>query len=480
MRALALLLLMTSPALALTEAQLANRVRNERRQYDNSVNALENRQEKLAKANEKLNGYKESKDEGDAKGRFGGEPCKIDSCIAKQQTAVAKQERLAAAALEEAKKQAQQYVDQENAYAAATGHFLDPGSMDGANAFLLGAPTPTLTSDPGIQTPSTPDKPCLDPRGIPCIGDGTTDFESPTGKVDTAAPVKDQGYESSVAGGVPGTKVGDIATGHEGEDLSKFAASGAQGYGYGGGGGGFTGGERVALNGSASADMAAIRADIARGSSKEAADAIAAMLKKDPRSFQAHLLDAEAKNSAGDWAAAEFAAREAIAMNPDDPRGYKELAVSLLHQGKDAEALEAAERAAQLDPEDADAQMLMAFAFEGMGNKAGMMRAVERAAELDPGRFSSYLDLARKGKRLFDRSRSAKGWHGIPIPAPGSDLALSVPAGAGSGPTLTTDSRKKVMVIGGALVVLAALMVGAVAWKKKEEQKTFKLRGPDA
>ncbi|TBR21855.1 tetratricopeptide repeat protein, partial [bacterium] len=420
MRVLALLFLSASPALALTDAQLAAKVRAERRQYDNSVNALENRQDKLDKANQKLNDLREAKDEGAAKGKVGGQPCKIDSCIGKQQKAVQKQEALAAKALAAAKKQAEEYVAQEQAYANQTGHYLDPTTMDGAKTFLSGPAGPTPTTDPGLETPTTTGKGCVDSRGIPCIGDGTTDFESPTGTVDPAAPVVDQGYESGVPpGGAPGTKVGDIATGHEGEDLSKFAAAGAQSYGHGGGGGGFTGAERVALGGSASADLAALRADIARGASKEAQDAISAMLKKNPRSFQAHLLDAEAKNSAGDWQGAEFAAREAIALNPTDPRGYKELAVSLLHQGKDAEALEAAQRAAQLDPDDADAQMLMAFAFEGMGRKDEMMRAVERAAELDPGRFSSYLDLARKGKRLFDRRRTMKGWHGIPVPAPG-------------------------------------------------------------
>lgn len=483
MRALALLLSLAAPALAISPAQQAAKVRTERRQYDNALNALEARQEKVAAANEKLNGYKDSKEGGDEKGKFGGQPCKIDSCIAKQQKAVARQEKLAAAALENAKKQAQQYIDQENAYAAMTGHFLNPGGMDEAQSFLAGAPTlPTgggETEGPGLQTP---DKPCLDSRGIPCIGDGTTDFESPTGAVDPAKPVVDEASGAGPGGkGPPGTNVGDIATGHEGQDLSQYAARGAQTVGYGGGGspaGAFTGGERVALaGGSYSMDPAALKAEIARGAAGNARGVIDAMLKANPKSYQANFLDAQARNASGDWEGAEAAARRAIALDPNNPDAYRELAVALLHQGKDAEALEAAERAAELDPEDADARMLMAFAFEGLGRKEEMLRAVERAAELDPGRFSSYLKLARMGKRLFDRRRSAKGWHGIPVPAPGSDPAMAPAAAPAAASGLTADSRRRVMVLGGALVLLAVLMAAAAAYKKREDAKTFKLRG---
>lgn len=477
MRAFLIIAALASPALALTEAQLANKVRNERRQYDNAQNALDTRKEKLAAANDKLNGMREAKEDGAEKGKFGGQACKIDNCIAKQQKAVEKQERLAAQALAEAKKQAQQYIDAENAYAAKSGHFLSPASLGEATDFLKGAPTVTTTGGTEDGVPQTPaDKPCVDSRGIPCIGDGTTDFESPTGTVDKAGPVVDPADAANLPDRVPGTGIGDLATGHEGEDLARFASNRAgAGVGYGGGAPTFRGDERVALQGSHSADLAAVRADIARGAKESAQAAIAEMLRKNPRDYQARFLDAVAKNAAGDWEGAEAAARQAIALDPDDPRGYKELAVALLHQGKDAQALEAAERAAELDPEDADARMLMAFAFEGLGRREDMLRAVERAAALDPGRFSSYLDLARKGKRLFDRRRSMKGWHGIPVPAPGSDPAMAAPAAAG-GPALTPDSRKRVVFLGGALVLLAAVLLGGAAWQRRREAGAIKVR----
>ncbi|TPW18906.1 MAG: hypothetical protein FD126_3217, partial [Elusimicrobia bacterium] len=82
----------------------------------------------------------------------------------------------------------------------------------------------------------------------------------------------------------------------------------------------------------------------------------------------------------------------------------------------------------------------------------------------------------RMGKRLFDRRRAVKGWHGIPVPAPGSDPALAQP-GAGGAPALTADSRSRVLLLGGMLLIVAVLTAVGAAWKKRQDQQAFKLRG---
>lgn len=485
---LALLALAALPAAAeLTSAQLANKVRAERRQWDNSADAARNAADKSTQARDRKREIGDNAQKGATHDKVGGERCKIDNCLARQERVVKRKEAAEAKAIAKAKAQAEEYLAAEEAYKAKTGNYLNPSTADEAKTYLEG--TSAISGDPPTSTggeggPSGPG--CVDQRGIPCIGDGTTDFESPTGTVDPAAPVVDEDYAPANpgggggGGGPPGTNIGDIATGHEGQDLSKYAARGAQTMGVEGGpgvrGSGFSGGERVALAGGAySVDLAALRAEIARGAAGNARGTIDEMLRRMPRDPRAHLFDAQARNAAGDWEGAETAARRALALDPRNAAAYKELAVALLHQGKDAEALEAAENAAALDPEDADAQMLMAFAFEGLGRKDEMMKAVERAAELDPGRFSSYLKLARMGKRLFDRRRAVKGWHGIPVPAPGSDPAMAAPAAAG--PTLTEGSRSRVLFLGGALLVVAVLTLLGAVWKKRQDQQAFKLRG---
>ncbi|TPW19850.1 MAG: hypothetical protein FD126_2276, partial [Elusimicrobia bacterium] len=223
---------------------------------------------------------------------------------------VKRKEAAEAAAAKKARTQAEEYLAAEEAYRARTGNYLNPSTADDAKTYLEG--TSAISGDPPSTTDGGPTTPgCVDSRGIPCIGDGTTDFESPTGAVDPVKPVVDEDYapanpgSGGGGGGPPGTNIGDIATGHEGQDLSNYAARGAQTMGLSGGSGvkgsGFSGGERVALGGGAySVDMAALRSEIARGEAGNARGTINDMLRRGPRNPQAHLLDAQARNASGD------------------------------------------------------------------------------------------------------------------------------------------------------------------------------------
>ena len=469
MRAAALLLALALPASALTDSQLKAQVQKERRQYDNAMKDFNGKKQSWNDSQEKLEGLKDGYENGQKRGSVGGQSCKIMNCINKQQKVVEKKEAAAAAAMEKARRQAQEYLDKEAAYKAQTGRNLDPSSMADAGDFLT--ETSKVKENLPTYTDATGQKPtgCVDSRGIPCLGEGT---DNPDVAVDPGIVNKpkavDANPEQNQGGGlgdrIPGTGLGDLGTGGEAGQLAAYAAEGAKPF----------------LDGSYSVKgaarhpefmparldgrpmggedpLASARVDLQRGALVDAAAAVQAALAARPRSFEAHLLDAQVKNAQGDWAGAEAAAKRAIAINPGDASAYKALAVALLHQGKNEEALAASDKAAALDPEDAESHMLRAFAFEGLGRKAEMMAAVERAASLD-ARFLPYLKLARAGRILFDRRRSAKGWKGFPIP----DLE------EGAAPAAAAQAGPNAVVLAGlALLLGAGALLGAALWKKR-------------
>lgn len=470
MRAAALLLALALPASALTDSQLKAQVQKERRQYDNSMKDFNGKKQSWSDSQEKLDGLKTGYENGQKKGSVGGQSCKIMNCINKQQKVVEKKEAAAAKAMEKARQQAQEYLDKEAAYKAQTGHNLDPSSMADAGDFLtesakVNENMPNYT-DPGAPKPTG----CLDSRGIPCLGEGT---DNPDVAIDPGIVNKpkaaDTNPEQNQGGGLgdrlPGAGLGDLGTGGESAQLAAYAAGNAKPFLDGSYS--VKGGARhpefmpARLDGrpmGGEDPLASARVDLQRGALSDAAAAVRAALRENPRSFAAHLLDAQVKNAQGDWAGAEAAAKRAIALNPDDAAAYKALAVALLHQGKNEEALEASEKAARLDPDDAESQMLRAFAFEGLGRKAEMMDAVERAASLD-ARFLPYLKLARAGRILFDRRRTARGWKGFPIPDL-EELAGAAGAGAAPGPN-------KAVLAGLALLLGAGALLGVALWKKR-------------
>lgn len=467
----ALILLLSAPASAFTKAQLETQVKTERRQYDNSLNTLHKKEQSWNDAKTKLEDLRTAQDDGAAKGKVGGKACAIERCIGKQQAIVDKREKAAEAAVLAARKQAEEYVAKENAYAAVAGHYLDPSSLTDAQDFLAGPQIPGgTTTGPGIETPVGAG--CVDRFGVPCLPPGTDDPStggggSPGGPV--PPPGNDDADNGKAGGGAPGTKVGDLGTGHESQDLTKFAAANAHPSDSGsasfGGGGGRGRVDPASFGGRGEDPLAVARLELQRGALGEAGAAVARAFRSGVPRFEAHLLDAEVRNAGGDWAGAEAAARSAIAINPNDPRAYKALAVSLLHQGKADEALKAADAAAQLDPDDAESQMLRAFAFEGLGRKAEMMEAVKKAASLD-ARFLPYLELARRGKILFDRHRTAKGWHGFPIPD------LEAPA---SGAATDAVAVPKSVLMGGGLLIAAAMVLAFLAWKKSRDTRRIKI-----
>ncbi|MBI3298485.1 MAG: tetratricopeptide repeat protein [Elusimicrobia bacterium] len=462
--AAALLLAWPSPAGAASKGQLERQTKNERSDYDRALKDFQKKQKAADKAGAKLDDLRDAKAGGATKDSVGGDDCRIDSCIKKEERILASKEKAEDAALAKARKEAQDYIDQENTYAAANGgRHMDAALLASARSFLASPPSRSGPGDdPGSENAT--DGPCLDRFGVPCIPPGT-DNPLTTGGGSPGGPVPAPEFQADAAGAAA-ARDGALGTGHEADDLSRFAASRASAYESGGisvGGGGGRGG--VTLDpryfGTTGEKMHAdLRLMMQRRAYAEANEAVARLRKSGQNPYETEAADAELKNAEGDWAAAEAAAKKAIALNPSDPRAHKALAVSLLHQGRNDEALKAAEAAAELDPSDAETQLLRAFAFEGLGRKEEMMQAVTRAARLD-SRFLPYLELARKGRVLFDRRRSAKGWHGFPIPDLADPAYADAPAGGVPKPAL----------VGGALLGAAGAIMGFAAWKKRRDPR---------
>ncbi|MBI5496021.1 MAG: tetratricopeptide repeat protein [Deltaproteobacteria bacterium] len=100
---------------------------------------------------------------------------------------------------------------------------------------------------------------------------------------------------------------------------------------------------------------------------------------------------------AGDRAAAEQHAREALEVNPQEP-GARLLRVSLLLEGEDvARALRELDLFDQSGVESAQAHALRARALAARGRTADAQKALARALALDPGDLEVALAVARVG-----------------------------------------------------------------------------------
>ena len=133
--------------------------------------------------------------------------------------------------------------------------------------------------------------------------------------------------------------------------------------------------------------------------------------------------------AAGDYAAAEREAREAVQRDPTNAAAWKVLARALIARKKYAEAIEAATRAIALAPKDASAWALRAYAKDASGDLSGALADITRAAELD-SRFGELARFAKSGGRLS--SRMIEEFDLAVGGLPGGWLFFEVLAGAGA------------------------------------------------
>ncbi|HEV2521258.1 MAG TPA: tetratricopeptide repeat protein [Candidatus Acidoferrales bacterium] len=120
------------------------------------------------------------------------------------------------------------------------------------------------------------------------------------------------------------------------------------------------------------------------GKSKEAISALQAILQRAPTPRLWELLG-DAYTQTQDLPNAEQAYRRASDAQPDDINHRKELAQSLLSQGKNAEALEQYQRLAQMNPDDADNYLRLAQIYRLMNQLDKAEQNVLLAKQRAPG-----------------------------------------------------------------------------------------------
>lgn len=94
------------------------------------------------------------------------------------------------------------------------------------------------------------------------------------------------------------------------------------------------------------------------------------------------------------YAAAEAAAREAIARNPESGSGYTHLARALMARNRGDEAIEAAREGARLAPKDAWAVGTLACALNWFDRPKDALDPAQQAVRLDPTYAWAYAMLA--------------------------------------------------------------------------------------
>lgn len=159
-----------------------------------------------------------------------------------------------------------------------------------------------------------------------------------------------------------------------------------------------------------------------------------------------------------------LAAVKAHKLNPKDPVPLQEFAWAKLHLGDAAAALDGAKRAIALNPNDPWSHVLAALAYERLGDREGMLKALQEAARLDPT-FRCHLARAQSGARLFDDKTSERLRAGLGDCDGAPSLYSTKASGAGQrGIASRTASllwENKVTVAGGSLLLA---LLGAAFW----------------
>lgn len=142
--------------------------------------------------------------------------------------------------------------------------------------------------------------------------------------------------------------------------------------------------EVEALQGGHVRELVAGHRAFAAGRFREAADAFERAAAANPRSIDAWINLALAWKQAGEPAAAERAARQAVALHPEFARARVVLADLLLRQQRTEEARVELETAVAADPEDEVARFNLALLLLGQGRPAAAVEHFRHARRLMP------------------------------------------------------------------------------------------------
>jgi uncharacterized protein (TIGR02466 family) len=147
-----------------------------------------------------------------------------------------------------------------------------------------------------------------------------------------------------------------------------------------------------------------------RGRHMEAVGWLRDALDRDPEHAGAAIGHAEARRNAGDLAGARDALEAWIALHPDDPVAYTNLAAVLSGMGEDAAARDAAERAAGIDPGLAAAHFNIGVAQQGLGEHSAAIERYRRTLALEPGHAAASLNMGEAYTALGDDEAAAKAY----------------------------------------------------------------------
>lgn len=124
----------------------------------------------------------------------------------------------------------------------------------------------------------------------------------------------------------------------------------------------------------------------------------------------AWLMEAATRSESGDAAGAEHAARQALALDVDDPDAWQELADALYRQARFQESADALESMVERDPEDAGSWHLLGRVRTWLGDREGARAAHRRAHALDADEYVLPVHIAAAE---FDRL-AQWAWNEVP------------------------------------------------------------------
>ncbi|MEA2102602.1 MAG: hypothetical protein U9P80_08540 [Thermodesulfobacteriota bacterium] len=127
-----------------------------------------------------------------------------------------------------------------------------------------------------------------------------------------------------------------------------------------------------------------------------------------------HPADAEPMNALAKTKGDKFRAsaeliHKALDLNPDNPRYYNNLGITLIHMGKDTKAIQSFKNSATLDPNDMVYHYNLSRLYQSMYNFSEAQNAIARAGSIDPKRVSLYLDQEEHRKNRYIHAK-------VPVP----------------------------------------------------------------
>jgi tetratricopeptide (TPR) repeat protein len=156
------------------------------------------------------------------------------------------------------------------------------------------------------------------------------------------------------------------------------------------------------------------RASFAAGEYRQAWDAVQEALGTNPLDPALLRLAGRAAMELGKDEAVEYFQR-AVALDPNDPDGWRELGDALAYDGRPSEAGQALHRAVRLRPEDTAALVSLGHASLASGHRERAITYLNRALEGDPentvalgGLVTAYRSLGRPVEALEAAKQVAK------------------------------------------------------------------------